>query len=209
MTLSHIRLLVADDHPLLREGVMAVVGNEPDMSVDWEAGDGQSAVEQYRIHRPDVVLMDLRMPVMDGTEAIRQIVSDFPDAKALVLTTYKGDVEAQRAIEAGAKGYLLKEAIRTELVDAIRLVHAGKRRVSTDVARELERLRSGDVLTDRELAVLRCLAEGKSNRQVAGALGIAEDTVKVHLKSIYAKLDATDRTHAVMIAVKRGLVAIQ
>lgn len=209
MTTSHIRLLVADDHPLLREGIMAVVGNEPDMSVDWEAGNGLEAVELYRLHRPDVVLMDLRMPVLNGTEAIRQIVGDFPDAKALVLTTYKGDVEAFRAIRAGARGYVLKESIRAELVDAIRLVHVGKRRISADVARELEHRPSGDLLTDRELAVLRCLAEGQSNRQVAESLTIAADTVKDHLKSIYAKLDATDRTHAVMIGIRSGLVTIQ
>lgn len=208
VTVSQIRILVADDHPMLREGIMAVVKHEPDMSVISEAADGAVAVEQYRKCRPDIVLMDLRMPVMGGTEAIRQILVEFPDARVLVLTTYAGDVEALRAIRAGARGYLLKDAIRCELVDAIRMVHSGKRRVHAGLSRELESHSTDEVLTDRELAVLHCLAQGQSNRQMAHALAIAEDTVKVHLKSIYAKLDATDRTHAVIIAIKRGLVAI-
>jgi DNA-binding NarL/FixJ family response regulator len=208
-TAPHISILVVDDHPLLREGVMAVVRSEPDMSVEWEAGDGEAAVAQYRTHSPDVVLMDLRMPVMDGTEAIRQIIGEFAEAKVLVLTTYKGDFEAFRAIRAGARGYLLKDAIRTELADAIRQVHAGKRRISPELGRELEHHAPADLLTARELAVLQCLAEGQSNRQMADVLLIAEVTIKVHLKSIFGKLHANDRTHAVLIAIRRGLIAIQ
>jgi DNA-binding NarL/FixJ family response regulator len=202
-----IRLLTVDDHPMLREGIAAVVEGQADMELVAEASDGYEAVEQYRRHRPDVVLMDLQMPGMNGVEAIAAIRQESPDATILVLTTYKGDVQALRALKAGARGYLLKSALRRELLDTIRLLHAGRRCIPAEIATEIAGHAVDDALTAREVAVLGCVAGGNSNKAVAGLLSISEETVKAHMKSILAKLDARDRTHAVTIAIKRGILA--
>lgn len=202
-----IRLLTVDDHPMLREGIAAVVEGQADMELVAEASDGYEAVEQYRRHRPDVVLMDLQMPDMNGVEAIAAIRQEFADATILVLTTYKGDVQALRALKAGARGYLLKSALRRELLDTIRLLHAGRRCIPAEIATEIAGHAVDDALTAREVAVLGCVAGGNSNKAVAGLLSISEETVKAHMKSILAKLDARDRTHAVTIAIKRGILA--
>jgi DNA-binding NarL/FixJ family response regulator len=202
-----IRLLTVDDHPMLREGIAAVVEGQADMELVAEASDGYEAVEQYHRHRPDVVLMDLQMPGMNGVEAIAAIRREFPDATILVLTTYKGDVQALRALKAGARGYLLKSALRRELLDTIRLLHAGRRCIPAEIATEIAGHAVDDALTAREVAVLGCVAGGNSNKAVAGLLSISEETVKAHMKSILAKLDARDRTHAVTIAIKRGILA--
>lgn len=202
-----IRLLTVDDHPMLREGIAAVVEGQADMVLVAEASDGYEAVEQYRRHRPDVVLMDLQMPGMNGVEAIAAIRQEFADATILVLTTYKGDVQALRALKAGARGYLLKSALRRELLDTIRLLHAGRRCIPAEIATEIAGHAVDDALTAREVAVLGCVAGGNSNKSVAGLLSISEETVKAHMKSILAKLDARDRTHAVTIAIKRGILA--
>jgi DNA-binding NarL/FixJ family response regulator len=201
-----IGILVVDDHPLLREGVKAVLDNEGDIEVRAEASNGREAVDAFRAHRPDVVLMDIQMPEMNGIDAIRDIRSAFPAAKIIVLTTYKGDVSALRALRAGAVGYLLKGELRAELVNAIRLVHAGGRRVPAEVATELAAHLGDEALSDREIEVLSFVAHGNSNRAAAAKLGVTEETVKAHMKSICAKLHANDRTHAVTIAVRRGIL---
>jgi DNA-binding NarL/FixJ family response regulator len=203
-----IRILIVDDHPLLRAGVAAVLANEAGMEIVAEAINGQEAVEQFRSLRPDVTLMDLQMPVMNGTEAIEAIRQDFPDARIIVLTTYTGDVQVQRALKAGAFGYLLKRALRKELVETIRTVHRGAKRIPPEVAVELAEHSADDALTAREIEVLRQVAAGNSNKIVADHLAISEDTVKAHLKSILSKLGANDRTHAVTIALKRGIIEL-
>jgi len=203
---THIRVLVVDDHPLLREGVKAVLDNEPDIEVRAEASNGREAVDAFRAHHPDVVLMDIQMPEMNGIDAIRGIRLAFPAAKIIVLTTYKGDVSALRALRAGAVGYLLKGELRSELVNSIRLVHAGGRRVPAEVAAELAAHLGEQALTEREIEVLRFVADGNSNKQAGAQLGVAEETVKAHMKSICSKLSANDRTHAVTIAIRRGIL---
>jgi DNA-binding NarL/FixJ family response regulator len=203
-----IRILTVDDHQLLREGIAAVLDGQEDMSLVGQARNGQEAIESFRRLRPDVTLMDLRMPDMSGIEAISAIRTEFSNARIIVLTTYAGDVHAAAALKAGAAGYLLKNLVRKELLETIRAVHAGKRRVPAEIASEIAEHVGDDALTGREIEVLRRVAAGKSNKLIAAELDIAEGTVKTHMKSILPKLDASDRTHAVMIALKRGILDI-
>jgi DNA-binding NarL/FixJ family response regulator len=201
-----IRVLTVDDHQLLREGIAAVIENQEDMTLVAQASNGREAVESFRRLRPDVTLMDLRMPDMSGIEAIAAIRREFPDARIVVLTTYAGDAQAAAALKAGAVGYLLKNLVRKELLETIRAVHSGKRRVPPEIATEIAEHVADDALTVREIEVLRRVAAGKSNKLIAAELDISEGTVKTHMKSILPKLDASDRTHAVMIALKRGIL---
>jgi DNA-binding NarL/FixJ family response regulator len=201
-----IRVLTVDDHQLLREGIAAVIESQEDMNLVAQASNGREAVESFRRLRPDVTLMDLRMPDMSGIEAITAIRSEFPDARIVVLTTYAGDAQAAAALKAGAVGYLLKNLVRKELLETIRAVHSGKRRVPPEIATEIAEHVADDALTGREIEVLRRVAAGKSNKLIAAELDISEGTVKTHMKSILPKLDASDRTHAVMIALKRGIL---
>jgi len=204
-----IRVLMVDDHPLLREGIVAVIEGQPDLEVVGEATNGREAVEQFRARKPDIVLMDLQMPVMGGIEAISAIRSEFPDARIVVLTTYKGDAQALRAFKAGASGYLLKSMLRKELLDTIRSVHAGHRRIPPEIANEIAEHHTDDALSQREIEVLQRVAAGGANKIIAGELNISEETVKAHMRSILAKLSANDRTHAVTIALKRGFLDMQ
>jgi len=201
-----IRILTVDDHPLLRDGIAAVFDAQEDMTLVGQASNGREAVESFRRLRPDVTLMDLRMPDMSGIEAIAAIRAEFPSARIIVLTTYAGDAQAAAALKAGAAGYLLKNMVRKELLDTIRVVHAGKRRVPPEIATEIAEHVADDALTEREIQVLQRVAAGKSNKLIAAELDISEGTVKTHMKSILPKLDASDRTHAVMIALKRGIL---
>jgi DNA-binding NarL/FixJ family response regulator len=203
-----IRILSVDDHPLVREGIAAILEGEPDMKLIGEATNGREAIESFRQHRPDVTLMDLRMPDVGGIHAIARIRTDFPRARIIVLTSYAGDAQALGALEAGACGYLLKNTLRRDLLDAIRAVHAGQRRILPEIATEIAVHASDDALTARELDVLRHVAAGRSNKAIATDLRISESTVKAHVKAILAKLDADGRTHGVMIAVKRGIIDI-
>jgi DNA-binding NarL/FixJ family response regulator len=201
-----IRILTVDDHPLLREGIAAVIEGQSDMELVGEAANGVEALQAFRDCRPDVTLMDLQMPEMNGVEAIGAIHREFPDAKVVVLTTYQGDAQALRAFKAGASGYLLKSMLRRELVDTIRSVHAGRRRIPAEIAAGIAEHASDDALTLREIEVLRQVADGNGNKRIAQLLTISEETVKAHMKNILAKLDANDRTHAVTIAVRRGII---
>ena len=203
-----IRVLMVDDHPLLREGIAAVIEGQPDLEVVGEATNGREAVEQFRARKPDIVLMDLQMPTMGGIEAISAIRSEFPHARIVVLTTYKGDTQALRAFKAGASGYLLKSMLRKELLDTIRSVHAGHRRIPPEIANEIAEHHTDDALSQREIEVLQRVAAGGANKIIAGELNISEETVKAHMRSILAKLSANDRTHAVMIALKRGIIEL-
>jgi len=205
---SPIRLLVVDDHPVLREGVAAILEDRTDMVLAGEARDGAEAVARFRELRPDVVLMDLQMPVMNGVEAILAIRAEFPNARILVLTTYAGDAQAVRALKAGATGYLLKSSLRTEMLDAIHNVHRGRRHVHGDVAAEIALHVTDENLSEREIAVLNLVANGKANKEIAHALSLSEETVKAHLKNIFAKLDVADRTHAVTVAARRGIIEL-
>ena len=209
MEASHpgvIKILTVDDHDLIREGVRFAIQAERDMTVVAEAATGQEAIDLFRLHRPDVTLMDLQMPGMNGIDAMLIILQSFPSARIVVVTTYSGDVQAARALKAGAFGYLLKGTMRKELVDTIRRVHAGQRRIPNDVAAGIAEHVASDALTDRELEVLRGVAGGSSNKTIGTALGIGEETVKGHMRNILAKLQANDRTHAVTIALKRGFL---
>jgi DNA-binding NarL/FixJ family response regulator len=209
MSLTHekpITVLIVDDHPLLREGVAAVLASEHDIVLVAEAANGREAIEQYRMHRPDVTIMDLQMPEMKGQEAMEAIRSEFGNAHILVVTTYDGDVQALRAIKAGACGYLLKNKLRKDLADAIRSVHAGRRCIPDEIARTIIEHSADDQLSQREVEVLRQVAAGHSNKEIAARLSIAEETVKTHMGHIMSKLAASDRTHAVMIGVKRGII---
>jgi DNA-binding NarL/FixJ family response regulator len=201
-----IRVLTVDDHPLLREGIAAVIDGEEDFELVAEGTNGAEAVELFRIHRPDVTLMDLQMPGMNGIDAITTIRAEFPHARFIVLTTYQGDVQALRALKAGAAGYLLKNMLRKELLDTIRIVNAGRRRIPPEIAAELADHVMDDALSDREVNVLRRVATGNSNKIIASQMNVSEATVKGHMKSILSKLGANDRTHAVTIAMKRGFL---
>jgi DNA-binding NarL/FixJ family response regulator len=203
-----IKVLTVDDHPLLREGIAAVIEGQPDMLLIGEATSGVEAIASFRALRPDVTLMDLQMPEMNGIEAIIAIRDEFPEARIVVLTTYNGDMQALRALKAGACGYLLKSMLRKDLLDTIRAVHAGRRRIPAEIATQIAEHASDDALTGREIEVLRRVAAGNTNRQVAAQLAIVEETVKAHMKSILSKLGAKDRTHAVTIALKRGIIDI-
>jgi DNA-binding NarL/FixJ family response regulator len=201
-----ITILTVDDHDLIREGLSVVIGREPDMRIVAEAGDGEQALEQYREHRPEIVLMDLRMPVMTGVEAIKAICGEFPAARVIALTTFEGDEDIYQALAAGARGYLLKDMVRTELVSVIRKVHRGYRGVPPAVAAKLADHTPRVGLTPREIEVLRLVADGKSNAEIAALLGRAEGTMKIHVHSILEKLGASDRTQAVTIALRRGIL---
>ena len=207
-TAEIIRILTVDDHPLLRDGIAARVNNEIDMRIVAEASTGREAIERFREHRPDVTLMDLRMPDMDGIEAMEQIIAQYPDAKIVILTTYSGDALIVRALKAGAQGYLLKGQLRKELLETIRSVHAGRKRIAAEVASQVANHTADSSLTSREIAVLQLIAEGNANKIVADRLVITEDTVKAHVRNILSKLGANDRTHAVTIAVKRGIISL-
>jgi len=205
---SPIRILTADDHALLRQGIAALVNAECDMKLIAEASNGQDAIEKFRLHRPDVTLMDLQMPALNGIEAIIGIRSEFPNARIIVLTTYTGDVQVLRALKAGARGYILKGHVHRELLDTIRAVHAGQKRIPPEVAAELADHATEDDLTSREIDVLRRIAAGNANKEIAAQLSIAEETVKSHVTKILAKLGANDRTHAVTIGLKRGIIEL-
>src|SRR5262245_20685652 len=203
-----IRILVVDDHPVLRDGVAAILETQSDMTLVGEARDGAEAIARFRELKPDVTLMDLQMPGMGGVDAITGIRAEFPNARILVLTTYDGDVQAVRALKAGALGFLLKSSLRTEMLEAIRDVHRGRGHIHRDVASEIASHIVNDALTEREVTVLRLVAMGKSNKQVAGELGLADETVKAYLKNIFSKLNVADRTHAVIVAARRGIIEI-
>jgi DNA-binding NarL/FixJ family response regulator len=203
-----IRLLVADDHPVLREGLAALIGSQHDMTLVAEAATGKDAVDLYKVHRPDVTIMDLRLPDINGIEAISLIRESSPNARIIVLTTYLGDVLANRALRAGAHAFLLKATLRTDLLDTIRAVNRGQKRVPVEVASEMAEYSADDGLTPREIEVLEQVAAGNSNKAIADRLEISEDTVKSHIRSILNKLGANDRTHAVTIALRRGFLDI-
>ena len=203
-----IRILVVDDHPVVRQGIAVLVGSQSDMSLIAEASNGREAIQQFRAHRPDVTLMDLQMPEMSGIDALVAIRAEFPEAKIIVLTTYAGDVQILRALKAGAHGYLLKNTFHKELVDAIRAVHAGRKALSPEASYELAEHATTDALTGAEISVLRLIAAGNANKQIADQLSISEETVKWRVKNILSKLGANDRTQAAMIGVKRGIIEI-
>jgi len=203
-----IRVLTVDDHALLRKGIAALLNAEPDMKLVAEASNGQEAIEKYRQYRPDITLMDLQMPDLNGTEVTSRIREEFPDARIVVLTTYTGDAQVLRALRAGARGYILKGQVHRELLETIRAVHAGHKRIPADLASALAEHAADDALTQREIDVLRLVASGNSNKLIATQLFISEDTVKSHVTNILSKLGANDRTHAVTIAIKRGIIEL-
>lgn len=203
-----ITVLTVDDHPLLRDGIAAALADQPDMKVVAEAEDGDRAIEQFREHRPDVTLMDLQMPGMGGLKALRYILRESPEARIVVLTTYRGDAQVMSALKSGARGFLLKGMLRKELRDTIRAVHAGGRVMPPELALELAQHAGEEALSPRELQVLRELARGNANREIAEILNVTEGTVKAHMKSILLKLGAKDRTHAALLALKRGLLEV-
>ena len=204
-----IRILAVDDHELLRKGIAALVEVEPGMTLVADAANGREAIEQFRAHRPDITLMDLQMPEMSGLDAIVAIRSEFPDARIIVLTTYTGDVQATRALQAGARGYVLKSLVNKDLLDTIRAVHAGRRTLSPEVSFELAEHATDDALTEAELAVLRLIAAGNANKQIADRLAVTEETVKGRVRNILSKLGANDRTHAATIGLKRGIINLE
>jgi DNA-binding NarL/FixJ family response regulator len=201
-----IRILVVDDHLVVREGVDALVRRQTDLRVVAQASNGREAIQQFRAHRPDITLMDLQMPEMNGLDALIALRAEFPEARVIVLTTYTGDVQVLRAIKAGAWAYLLKNALHKELLDTIRAVHAGKKYLSAEASFELAEHASGDALTPAEVRVLRLIAEGNANKEISEQLSVSEDTVKGQVRNILSKLGAKDRTHAAMIGVKRGII---
>jgi DNA-binding NarL/FixJ family response regulator len=203
---NSIRILAVDDHPLVRQGIAGLVTIQPDMTLIGEASNGRDAIQQFREHRPDVTLMDLQMPEMNGIDAIIAIRNEFPEARIIVLTTYVGDVQILRALKAGARAYLLKNLLHKELLDTIRAVHAGKKNLSPDASYQLAEHATDDTLTPGEISVLRLIAAGNANKQIADQLSITEETVKGRVKNILSKLGANDRTHAAMIGMKRGII---
>ncbi len=201
-----IRILSVDDHPLIREGIAGMLALQADMQLVAEAGDGREAIQQFRLHRPDITLMDLQLPEMSGFDAIGAIQGEFPESRIIVLTTYAGDVQALRALKAGARAYLLKDTLHKELLATIRAVHAGKKSVSAEVSFQLAEHATDDGLTPAEVRVLRLIADGNANKEIAAQLSISEDTVKSQVRNILSKLGAKDRTHAAMIGLKRGII---
>jgi DNA-binding NarL/FixJ family response regulator len=208
VTVQPIRVFSVDDHPLLREGIAAIINSQPDMQMTAQASTGREAIAQFRTVLPDVTLMDLRLPDISGIDALIAIRNEFPDAKIVMLTTFEGDVEIQRALTAGARGYLLKNMPPKELVEGIRQVHAGRKRIPPDVAAQIAEHMSDESLTAREVDVLRHISGGNRNRDIADKLAISEETVKVHVKHIMEKLGASDRTQAVAIAIRRGIIEL-
>ena len=203
---SQIRILTVDDHPVVRQGIAGLVAVHSDMRLVAEASNGREAIQQFRTHHPDVTLMDLQMPEMNGLDAIIAIRGEFPESRIIVLTTYAGDVQVLRALKAGARGYLLKNSLHKELLETIRSVHAGKRALSTEASMQLAEHATDDALTPAEIRVLRLIAEGNANKEIAAQLSVSEETVKGQVRNILSKLGANDRTHAAMIGVKRGII---
>jgi DNA-binding NarL/FixJ family response regulator len=206
VSIHSIRVLCVDDHPLVRKGVAAIISNEADITLVGEASTGKQAIEMFRQHNPDVTLMDLRLPEVNGIEATRTIREEFPEARIIALTSYDGDQDIYRALEAGVRGYLLKEMVHSEVIRAIRTVHAGKRLIPTEVSQRLSEYFPDVALTPREVEVLTHVAKGLSNKEIADLLGTAPGTVKAHIQNILSKLGATDRTRAVTIALQRGII---
>jgi DNA-binding NarL/FixJ family response regulator len=205
---QQIRILTVDDHPLLRGGIAALIADQKDLTLAGEAATGREAIEEFRRLKPDITLMDIQMPDMDGIDAIIAIRSEFPAARIIVLTTYEGDALAQRALKAGAQAYILKSRVRRDLLETIRLVHGGARRVDPGIAEQIALHMEGDALSDREVKVLSLIAAGKSNKELAAQLSISEETAKTHVRSILAKLGVQDRTHAVTLALQRGIIQL-
>jgi DNA-binding NarL/FixJ family response regulator len=205
---KQIRILAVDDHPLLRQGIAGLIADEPDMTLVAEASNGREAIQQFRTHRPDITLMDLQMPEMSGLDAMITILGESPDARIIVLTTYSGDVQALRAIKAGARAYLLKNSLSKELLGAIRAVHAGRKTLSPEVSFQLAEHSAEESLSAAEIRVLRLIAEGHSNKEIAVLLSMTEDAVKGQVRSILSKFGASDRTHAAMIGLKRGIIEL-
>jgi DNA-binding NarL/FixJ family response regulator len=205
---AQIRILSVDDHALVRQGIAVLIGTQSDMTLVAEASNGRVAVQQFRAHRPDITLMDLQMPEMNGLDAITAIRGEFPDAQIIVLTTYKGDVQILRALKAGAQGYLLKNTFHKELMDTIRAVHAGRKALSPEASYEIAEHATDDALTPAEINVLRLIAAGNANKQIADQLKITEETVKGRVKNLLSKLGANDRTQAAMIGLKRGIIEL-
>jgi DNA-binding NarL/FixJ family response regulator len=205
---SPIRILVVDDHPVVRKGVAGLVDGQPDMSIVGQASNGREAIQQFRAHHPDIVLMELLMPEMSGLDALIAIRDEAPDARIIILTTYAGDAQVLRALKAGARGYLLKSALHRELLETVRAVHAGKKSLSAEASDELAEHATDDALTPAEVRVLRLIAAGNANKEIAEQLAVSEETVKGQVRNILSKLGAKDRTHAAMIGLKRGIIEV-